>query len=166
MNAPSKKRKQSACGDGASTPPSPPPSRRVSKACDVCRLAKVRCGGEKPQCRRCVETELLCSYDSPLCRRGPEKGINYKINQRMSNLEKLLAGTLDEVRRNFAASNNQSGAGNQTSTVHLDERAGPRPQSQTESTHVNNQTGGVGESSPSTLPFPLPTCSKIFDFCS
>ncbi|KIX09189.1 uncharacterized protein Z518_00268 [Rhinocladiella mackenziei CBS 650.93] len=146
--APSKKRKQNADGDTASSPP----PRRVSKACDVCRLAKVRCGGEKPQCRRCVEAELFCSYDSPLRRRGPEKGINYKINQRMSNLEKLLAGTLDEVRRNFATSNNkQSDTGNPMNMIQWDERGGTGPRSLTESMYVNHQTEGLGESSPPSL---------------
>lgn len=119
MNTTKKKRKQSSREDTISSPP----TRRVAKACDLCRLAKVRCGGEKPLCTRCVETQLPCSYDSPLRRRGPEKGINYKINQRMSNLERLLATTLDEVRRKpFHADDQPPGRTDEAATLCVDER--------------------------------------------
>jgi hypothetical protein len=41
---------------------SPQRKARVEKACDICRTRKVRCSGERPQCRNCVDFDLHCNY--------------------------------------------------------------------------------------------------------
>jgi hypothetical protein len=41
---------------------SPQRKARVEKACDVCRKRKVRCSGEQPQCRNCVDLDEHCNY--------------------------------------------------------------------------------------------------------
>ena len=79
------------------------PMQRAGKACDACRRGKVRCGGQRPQCDRCMENELPCSYTSPHRRRGPERGASSQINQRMTRLENLLQNTLNELHRGHLA---------------------------------------------------------------
>lgn len=36
--------------------------RRYGFACTACRSRKIKCDGEKPQCRRCVRASLQCTY--------------------------------------------------------------------------------------------------------
>jgi hypothetical protein len=37
--------------------------RRYGFACKPCRNRKIKCGGEKPDCRRCVRSNLHCTYN-------------------------------------------------------------------------------------------------------
>lgn len=39
---------------------------RISKACDSCRIRKIRCSGERPRCRNCLDQPSPCTY--PLAR--------------------------------------------------------------------------------------------------
>ncbi|KAG9243368.1 fungal-specific transcription factor domain-containing protein [Calycina marina] len=94
--------------------------QRAGKACDACRRGKVRCGGQRPQCGRCMENELPCSYTSPHRRRGPERGANLQINQRMTCLENILQDTLNELHRGHSTPTEKRARENQTSTVLLD----------------------------------------------
>lgn len=46
---------------------------RVTRACNECRRRKDRCGGQKPACKSCVESNRLCSY-GPSKKRGLRPG--------------------------------------------------------------------------------------------
>lgn len=35
---------------------------RVQRACDNCRIRKVRCSGEQPRCQNCVVQSVPCIY--------------------------------------------------------------------------------------------------------
>lgn len=37
--------------------------RRTKRSCAICRRTKKRCGGERPQCVRCIERDIGCVYD-------------------------------------------------------------------------------------------------------
>ncbi|KAH7147859.1 hypothetical protein DER46DRAFT_514185 [Fusarium sp. MPI-SDFR-AT-0072] len=53
-----------------SQPPPPPPKRSITQrrlnpvlaACEPCRKHKVKCSGERPTCRRCLQRKLACDY--------------------------------------------------------------------------------------------------------
>ncbi|KAJ4026196.1 hypothetical protein NW752_001135 [Fusarium irregulare] len=46
---------------------------RVTRACNECRRRKDRCGGQRPSCKSCVESNRICSYD-PSKKRGLRPG--------------------------------------------------------------------------------------------
>jgi hypothetical protein len=39
-----------------------PDKHRVVKACNSCRKRKVKCSGENPRCRNCIESKSTCIY--------------------------------------------------------------------------------------------------------
>lgn len=45
-------------------PKSTPQARRINKACDACKLRKVRCNGET-KCQQCSHLNLRCVYSAP-----------------------------------------------------------------------------------------------------
>jgi len=81
--------------------------RRVSKACDNCRVLKSRCERETPNqdCRRCELEGLECTSDAPVKRRGPAKGYVQLVETRVHELEAvmgvLLSNPHPEVRNMF-----------------------------------------------------------------
>ncbi|KAJ4112177.1 hypothetical protein NW768_011756 [Fusarium equiseti] len=46
---------------------------RVTRACNECRRRKDKCGGQRPSCKSCVESNRTCSYD-PSKKRGLRPG--------------------------------------------------------------------------------------------
>jgi hypothetical protein len=36
--------------------------KRVSRACGPCREQKTKCGGQRPECQRCRESNIACIY--------------------------------------------------------------------------------------------------------
>lgn len=46
------------------TAEAPTPSRRqrVTHACEACKRRKVKCTGEKPRCKHCIDFNLSCTY--------------------------------------------------------------------------------------------------------
>jgi hypothetical protein len=52
--------------------------KRSSRACELCRVRKVRCDGLSPQCSRCQQEQKECSYTITR-KRGP-KSMNRKAN--------------------------------------------------------------------------------------
>jgi len=57
--------------------------KRSSRACELCRIRKVRCDGLSPQCTRCQQENKECSYTITR-KRGP-KSLLRKTNSPMLN---------------------------------------------------------------------------------
>jgi hypothetical protein len=53
--------------------------KRSSKACELCRLRKVRCDGMSPQCSRCRQEFKECSY-AIMRKRGPKSSNRKSIS--------------------------------------------------------------------------------------
>ncbi|KAI9197476.1 uncharacterized protein BJ171DRAFT_221342 [Polychytrium aggregatum] len=53
-------------------PPKPAPTPKTKRACDVCRIKRVKCIGEYP-CEACRASGILCTYYTPPRKRGPQK---------------------------------------------------------------------------------------------
>lgn len=58
-------------------------------ACEECQRRKIRCDGQKPQCRTCEDVGLLC-VTSQRGARGPKKGYIKAMKSRLMHLEALL----------------------------------------------------------------------------
>ncbi|PMD29204.1 hypothetical protein L207DRAFT_504347 [Hyaloscypha variabilis F] len=52
----------------------PQQRQRVSRACDQCRVGKLKCDGAHPRCCTCTDTGKPCSYDGTSRRRGLKTG--------------------------------------------------------------------------------------------
>ncbi|KZF22426.1 hypothetical protein L228DRAFT_239393 [Xylona heveae TC161] len=63
--------------------------RRVSHACEPCRLRKTRCSGERPTCRHCKEFGLSCVYAGG--KRDRAKRENEALVQQLEECKRLLA---------------------------------------------------------------------------
>ncbi|KAJ7472386.1 hypothetical protein B0H11DRAFT_2237048 [Mycena galericulata] len=73
--------------------PSPHPpekNKKVSRACNTCRLKRKKCDGLEP-CIFCTETKVECSYSREPRRRGPPSGYLRYTETRVALLETLLA---------------------------------------------------------------------------
>ena len=69
--------------------------RRSARACEPCRQRKIKCDGNKPACKQCVEHNVSCSYlDAKRVRDQKQLGVLAKKVQRY---EKLLEGIELEV---------------------------------------------------------------------
>ncbi|KAF8214072.1 hypothetical protein K438DRAFT_1802822 [Mycena galopus ATCC 62051] len=71
------------------TPPPPEKQKKVSRACNTCRLKRKKCDGLEP-CIFCTETGLECSYSREPRRRGPPSGYLRFTETRVALLETLL----------------------------------------------------------------------------
>ncbi|KAJ7100696.1 hypothetical protein B0H15DRAFT_899587, partial [Mycena belliarum] len=72
--------------------PSPPPpgrNKKVSRACNTCRLKRKKCDGLEP-CIFCTDTKVECSYSREPRRRGPPSGYLRYMEMRVTILETLL----------------------------------------------------------------------------
>ncbi|KAJ7489304.1 hypothetical protein FB451DRAFT_686606, partial [Mycena latifolia] len=72
--------------------PSPQPpekNKKVSRACNTCRLKRKKCDGLEP-CIFCTETKVECSYSREPRRRGPPSGYLRYTETRVALLETLL----------------------------------------------------------------------------
>ena len=69
--------------------------RRSARACEPCRQRKIKCDGNKPACKQCVEHNVSCSYlDVKRVRDQKQLGVLAKKVQRY---ERLLEGIEPEV---------------------------------------------------------------------
>ncbi|KAJ6560395.1 hypothetical protein B0H19DRAFT_1147519 [Mycena capillaripes] len=70
---------------------SPPPekNKKVSRACNTCRLKRKKCDGLEP-CVFCTDTGVECSYSREPRRRGPPSGYLRYTETRVALLETLL----------------------------------------------------------------------------
>ncbi|KAJ7088701.1 hypothetical protein C8R44DRAFT_751803 [Mycena epipterygia] len=72
--------------------PSPQPpekNKKVSRACNTCRLKRKKCDGLEP-CIFCTETKVECSYSREPRRRGPPSGYLRHTETRVALFETLL----------------------------------------------------------------------------
>ena len=67
--------------------------RRIKRSCVTCKLAKKRCGGERPQCARCLGKSLNCIYEE-LERNAPEATTTFPTDRYLTNMT-LLRGLCD-----------------------------------------------------------------------
>ncbi|KIM91769.1 hypothetical protein PILCRDRAFT_811044, partial [Piloderma croceum F 1598] len=77
---------------GAADAPSKPEkktNKKVSRACNTCRLKRTKCDGRDP-CFFCVDTHNECSYSREPRRRGPPSGYLRYIETRVTILETFL----------------------------------------------------------------------------
>jgi Fungal Zn(2)-Cys(6) binuclear cluster domain/Fungal specific transcription factor domain len=58
--------------------------RRVSRACDQCRLARQKCDGNRPTCGACALSNVECTYAASLKRRGIQSGYIRSIELALS----------------------------------------------------------------------------------
>lgn len=48
--------------------------KRVSRACDQCRLAREKCDGNQPTCSTCIRSQRGCTYTATVKKRGIQPG--------------------------------------------------------------------------------------------
>lgn len=48
--------------------------RRISQACEMCRIKKNKCNGERPTCSSCLSLDRRCCYSSDIRKRGLRSG--------------------------------------------------------------------------------------------
>ncbi|KAL3482128.1 fungal-specific transcription factor domain-containing protein [Aspergillus californicus] len=67
------------------------PNRRHRRgtACDECRRRKLRCDGQQPQCRICLDAGVACEITQRKTR-GPKKGHLRQLKDRLVTLEAML----------------------------------------------------------------------------
>ncbi|KAJ7220609.1 hypothetical protein GGX14DRAFT_431440 [Mycena pura] len=70
-------------------PPEREKIKKVSRACNTCRLKRKKCDGLEP-CIFCTETAVECSYSREPRRRGPPSGYLRYTETRVALLETLL----------------------------------------------------------------------------
>ncbi|WVO16146.1 hypothetical protein L204_103816 [Cryptococcus depauperatus] len=58
-------------GQPVLTPEKSNKPQRIS--CDGCRIKKVKCPGDRPQCSNCTRKDRICTYPAVVRRRGPDK---------------------------------------------------------------------------------------------
>jgi hypothetical protein len=64
------------------------PRKRVTQACDQCRVRKEKCDNVKPVCKNCTTQETTCTYEPRTKKRGVPGG---KI---IANWNKIQCGEL------------------------------------------------------------------------
>ncbi|KAF7594375.1 hypothetical protein BBP40_009356 [Aspergillus hancockii] len=69
--------------------------RRSARACEPCRQRKIKCDGNKPACRQCLEHNVNCSYlDVKRVRDQKQLGV---LARKVHRYEKLLGGLEPEL---------------------------------------------------------------------
>jgi len=85
--------------------------KRSSKACDHCRLMKIKCERSSidQDCDRCTDEGLVCTSETPSRRRGPPKGYLNLVENRVHGLEAIIGVLLSNpnpaIRSTFGALN-------------------------------------------------------------
>ncbi|KAJ3378571.1 hypothetical protein HDU92_007305 [Lobulomyces angularis] len=64
--------------------------KKITNACDRCRLRKRKCDGFKP-CATCIKVNYTCTFDIEKSKRGPKSKINDALLNKIDRLEKALA---------------------------------------------------------------------------
>lgn len=74
--------------------------RRSARACEPCRQRKIKCDGDKPVCRQCVENQISCAYlDIKRVREQKQLGV---LGRRVEVYEALLREIEPEVEAGAA----------------------------------------------------------------
>jgi Fungal Zn(2)-Cys(6) binuclear cluster domain len=69
--------------------------KRVTQACDSCNRKKIKCDGKRPTCSHCANSNAQCTYQRALKKRGPRAGYIEELENRVNELENMLASTGD-----------------------------------------------------------------------
>ncbi|KAF5866750.1 hypothetical protein ETB97_009907 [Aspergillus alliaceus] len=101
--------------------------RRSARACEPCRQRKIKCDGNKPACRQCVEHNVSCSYlDVKRVRDQKQLGVLARKVQRYEKLLEDIESELDgvlarRIRRSLQGSessaDDDSDSGDETSSI-------------------------------------------------
>lgn len=79
--------------------------RRSARACEPCRVRKIKCDGNKPVCRQCVENHVSCTYmDVKRVREQKQLGVLSRRVERYGELLKelepeVVSGAARKIRR-------------------------------------------------------------------
>lgn len=74
--------------------------RRSARACEPCRQRKIKCDGNKPACRQCLEQNVRCNYvDVKRVRDQKQLGV---LAKRVQRYEKLLEDIEQETEEGIA----------------------------------------------------------------
>lgn len=65
-------------------------------ACELCRRRKLKCDGVKPTCGTCVRLKKTCQYTTVHKKSGPQRGYLKRLEDRLEQLEKLLARNISK----------------------------------------------------------------------
>ncbi|KAE8144609.1 hypothetical protein BDV25DRAFT_90104 [Aspergillus avenaceus] len=96
--------------------------RRSARACEPCRQRKIKCDGNKPACRQCVEHNVSCTYlDVKRVRDQKQLGI---LAKRVQRFEKILAEIEPEVDGSIARRIRRSLQGSEASSAEDDSDTG------------------------------------------
>lgn len=60
---------------------------RISQACDRCRIKKIKCDGNLPQCASCAKINFTCKVSDRLTRDSFPKGYTKTLEKKIINLE-------------------------------------------------------------------------------
>ncbi|OQV06225.1 Fungal Zn2-Cys6 binuclear cluster domain-containing protein [Cladophialophora immunda] len=79
----------------------PSKRRRIGYACDLCRLKKNRCDGERPSCQQCRQRRQECVYSPQRARVSVTQDYVEELKMRNEMLERQLAATQQANSRRF-----------------------------------------------------------------
>lgn len=81
-----------ASSSADTTPPgNNDPFKKRHIACEQCRKRKLKCSGTKPSCLSCTKHNRGCEYSGVLKKSGPKPGYIKKLENRLEQLESMLA---------------------------------------------------------------------------
>lgn len=84
--------------------PLPPPAtrRRLERACQACCDRKIRCNGERPTCRHCLNTKANCVYHSNRLEEDKDALQQLKSqNEQYKSLLEKIAGRVRCIAENI-----------------------------------------------------------------
>ncbi|EEB09191.1 hypothetical protein SJAG_04374 [Schizosaccharomyces japonicus yFS275] len=78
-------------------------SNKYRKACDACRLKKIRCLGERPVCSNCQSLNIACVYGVRKKKRvvateNSATGSNVNIEKRLIRIESMLRSVVNSTQ--------------------------------------------------------------------
>ncbi|KAJ4409986.1 hypothetical protein N0V82_009354 [Gnomoniopsis sp. IMI 355080] len=106
-----------AMSSSSSSPSSPLPRRKIgSRACDACKIRKVRCS-EAPPCTRCMSIGIECTFNKRQATRGPRslRAKTLAEIRAFQESEKAQAPAAAATRRASAPSSEAGGPGSSSS---------------------------------------------------
>lgn len=69
----------------------PSKKRRVSRACDLCRLKRAKCDGQTPRCSFCAVNNANCTYTKTVKKRGLPTGYIHDLEKKVATFQAVLA---------------------------------------------------------------------------
>ncbi|RSM14952.1 hypothetical protein CEP52_001052 [Fusarium oligoseptatum] len=92
-------------GDTQPSGPSGEPAesqRPMIRACDMCRIKKIRCQPTKQGCAQCTKYKTKCHFTPISTKRKPRRPAGYKyiaqLEERLQNMENVLEKALQRAK--------------------------------------------------------------------